>query len=164
MPSAGDVGAVGTATSITAGTALAGGGDLSASRTLDVVLSDATPLSVGTASAGTAVLPSRADHVHEGTTANISFVAEEPSSPVDGQIWIDSDSTAATLNPNDYVANALIANSKGALVTSTGSAVDDLTVGTDGHVLTADSTQTLGIKWAAAASGADIDPLFLAGV
>jgi hypothetical protein len=65
---------------------------------------------------------------------------------------------------NDAIVKALIANSKGALITSTGSAVDDLTVGTDGHVLTADSAQTLGIKWAPAASGADIDPLFLAGV
>jgi hypothetical protein len=63
------------------------------------------------------------------------------------------------------VGKALIANSKGALITSTGSVVDDLTVGTDGHVLTADSAQTLGIKWAApTGGGADIDPLFLAGV
>jgi hypothetical protein len=53
------------------------------------------------------------------------------------------------------VLNALIANSKGALITSTGSVVDDLTVGTDGHVLTADSTQTLGIKWAAVGGGKD---------
>jgi hypothetical protein len=63
------------------------------------------------------------------------------------------------------VANSLISASKGALITSTGSAVDDLTVGTDGFVLTADSAQTLGIKWAApTGGGADIDPLFLAGV
>ena len=147
MPSAGDVGAVGTATSITAGTALAGGGDLSASRTLDVVLSDATPLSVGTASAGTAVLPSRADHVHEGTTANISFVAEEPSSPVDGQIWIDSDSTAATLNPNDYVANALVSG-KGSLIAATADDTPaDLAVGSNGQVLMADSSATAGLRY-----------------
>ena len=56
---------------------------------------------------------------------------------------------------NDAVTKALIANSKGALITSTGSVVDDLTVGTDGHVLTADSTQTLGIKWAAVGGGKD---------
>ena len=62
------------------------------------------------------------------------------------------------------VANSLVQNSKGALITSTGSAVAALTVGTNGHVLTADSAATNGIKWAAAASGADIDPLFLAGV
>lgn len=51
------------------------------------------------------------------------------------------------------VSNSLISASKGALITSTGSAVDDLTVGTDGHVLTADSNETLGIKWAAPAGG-----------
>jgi hypothetical protein len=52
------------------------------------------------------------------------------------------------------VANSLIANSKGALITSTGSAVAALSVGTNDHILTADSTAPNGIKWAAApASG-----------
>jgi hypothetical protein len=69
------------------------------------------------------------------------------------------------VHPTDgVVLNSLISASKGALITSTGSAVAAQTVGTDGHVLTADSAQTNGIKWAAPASGSVIDPLFLAGV
>ena len=88
----------------------------------------------------------------------------QPSTKVDGTIWVDTDSDVPVVNPTDYVNNSLVANSKGALITSTGSAVAALTVGTNGHVLTADSAATNGIKWAAAASGADIDPLFLAGV
>jgi hypothetical protein len=104
--------------------------------TLVADFSDATPLALGTATAGTAIELARGDHRHAMPSA--------------------ADVGA--------VANALIANSKGALITSTGSAVDDLTVGTNGHVLTADSAQTLGIKWAAPVGGADIDPLFLAGV
>jgi hypothetical protein len=55
---------------------------------------------------------------------------------------------------SQYVTKALIANSKGALITSTGSAVAALSVGTNDHILTADSTAPNGIKWAAApASG-----------
>ena len=233
-PTTADIGAVGTATAVNSGTALAGGGDLSTSRTLNVVLSDATPVAVGTPAAGTAVVPSRADHVHEGTTlssatpANLGVAAAGtanaaargdhvhavPTASAIGAVGTATAITAGTAlagggdlsasrtldvvlastNPaalgtaaapgtatasvarSDHVhvlptaadigavANALISASKGALITSTGSAVAALTVGTNGHVLTADSGQTNGIKWAPAASGADIDPLFLAGV
>ena len=65
------------------------------------------------------------------------------------------DVAVAQPDTSAFLLNALIANSKGALITATGSAVDDLTVGTDGHVLTADSTQTLGITWAAVGGGKD---------
>ena len=65
----------------------------------------------------------------------------------------------------EVVANSLVTNGgKGALISTNGSTVAAVAVGTNGHVLTADSAATNGIKWAAAASGADIDPLFLAGV
>jgi hypothetical protein len=67
MPSAADVGAVGTATAITAGTGLTGGGDLSTSRTLNADLSASAPASLGTATAGTATTIARADHVHPTT-------------------------------------------------------------------------------------------------
>jgi len=136
FPTAANVGAVGTATSITAGTALAGGGDLSASRTLNVVLSTSTPAALGTATAGTATSSvARSDHVHAMPSA--------------------SDVGA--------VANSLV-TTKGDLIVRDASAPARLGVGTNGFVLTADSAQTTGLKWAAAASGADINPLFLAGV
>ena len=61
------------------------------------------------------------------------------------------------------VSNSLV-TTKGDLIVRDSSAPARLGVGTNGFVLTADSAQTLGVKWAAAASGADIDPLFLAGV
>jgi hypothetical protein len=48
-----------------------------------------------------------------------------------------------------YVLKALIQNTKGALITSTGSAVDDLAPGTNEHRLVADSGQTLGLKYVA---------------
>jgi hypothetical protein len=113
------------------------GSGLATSGTVLVAdFSDATPTALGTATAGTSVELARGDHRHALPSA--------------------SDIGA--------IGNSLISASKGAIITSTGSAVVAQTVGTNGFVLTADSSVTNGIKWAAAASGADIDPLFLAGV
>ena len=157
-PTPADIGAVGTATAITAGTALAGGGDLSASRTLNVTLSDATPAAVGTPSAGTAVVPSRADHVHEGTTL---------SSATPAALGTAAAGTATTASRGDHVhampsasdvgavANSLFTN-KAALVSATAANTPaTLTVGADGTVLTADSGESTGLKWAAVGGGKD---------
>jgi len=122
-PTPADIGAVGTATAITAGTGLAGGGDLSASRTLNVVLASTNPAALGTAaSPGTATASvARSDHVHVlPTAADIGAIG-----------------------------NALV-TTKGDLIVRDTSAPARLGVGTDGHILTADSAQTLGVKWAAA--------------
>ncbi len=146
MPSAADVGAVGTATAVNAGTALAGGGDLSTSRTLNVVLSDATPASVGTPAAGTAVTPSRADHVHEGTTLSSATPAALGTAAA-------GTATAASrgdhIHPTDgLVPNSLVTN-KGDLIVRDSSAPARLAVGgTNGHRLEVASGETTGVKWA----------------
>jgi hypothetical protein len=119
MPSAADTGAVGTATAITAGTGLAGGGDLSTSRTLDVVFSDSAAAALGTAAAGTATTASRSDHVH----------GEQDLSGL--------------------VSKAVFTGKGSLIAASGSATPADLPVGTDGFVLTAASGETLGVKWAA---------------
>jgi len=51
------------------------------------------------------------------------------------------------------VLNSLIQGSKGAIITSTGSAVAAQTVGANDTLLVADSAQTNGIKWSATLAG-----------
>jgi hypothetical protein len=59
--------------------------------------------------------------------------------------------SALTYPANDhtqYVQDVMV-NAKGDLIVGTGdNAVNNLPVGTNGQRLTADSTQTLGVKWA----------------
>jgi hypothetical protein len=145
LPSAADVGAVGTATAITAGTGLAGGGDLSTSRTLNVTLSNATPLAVGTPSAGTATSPARADHVHEGTTLS-------SSSPVALGTAAAGTATAAAradhVHPTTGVVLNALVDAKGDLVTATADNTPArLAVGTNDFILTAASGETTGLVW-----------------
>jgi hypothetical protein len=80
-------------------------------------------------------------------------------------VWIDSNDDVASLNPNDYVANALVDAAGDLIVGSADNTVGRLALGTNGHVLTVDTAGSgvAKVKWAAP-SGSVIDPLFLAGV
>ncbi len=68
------------------------------------------------------------------------------------------------LNYFNTTSPASLTTAKGTIVAGTGDqAVQGVAVGTDGYVLTADSTQTAGVKWAAATStaGSSVPDLFM---
>jgi hypothetical protein len=102
--------------------------------TLVADFSDATPLALGTAAAGTAIELARGDHRHAFPTA--------------------ADIGA--------VGNALLTN-KAALVTATAASTPaTLTVGTDGQALLADSSQSTGLRWGSVTTTGEDDQIVLA--
>jgi hypothetical protein len=73
----------------------------------------------------------------------------------------DMDFTWVTTDDANAIQNAIV-DAKGDLIAATAADTPArLAVGTNGHVLTADSTAATGLKWAAA-SGGDVGPAFRA--
>lgn len=119
-----------TSRTLTAGTGLTGGGDLSANRTFTV--------SYGTSSTTACV----------GNDSRLSD-ARTPTA----HSHAESDITGLTSDLAGKMSSSL-ATAKGDVpVGSASSTFGTLGVGSDGQVLTADSSQTLGVKWDDASGG-----------
>jgi hypothetical protein len=118
--------------------------------------SSATPQALGSASAGTSDDYSRGDHIHAAPALNdLSNVSAATPSDNDVLVFDTATSTWVAEAPAASGIAETLLDAKGDLIVA--SAADTaarLAVGgTDGHVLTVDSNETLGVKWAAASAG-----------
>jgi hypothetical protein len=102
---------------IVAGEGLAGGGNLSADRTLSIAYSSTIPSALGSATVGTVENPARADHVHPALDLG------------------DQDQTTGVLPMGRGGTGSAMSPVAGAVVVSNGTNFDLTTVGSAGQVL-----------------------------
>jgi hypothetical protein len=81
-----------------------------------------------------------------GGGATVEMSPDEPTSPENGTLWVDTDSHVPTFTASAYVANSLI-TTKGDLIVRDASAPARLGVGTNGQVLKANSATATGLEW-----------------
>ena len=120
-----------------------------------------TPVVNGTAAVGTSLRYSRQDHVHGTDTTRAALESPTftgtPAAPT-AAVNTNTTQVATTAFVNAEIANDAVLDSlftaKGQVLSSSGSSVPVVVgAGTNGFVLTADSAETAGVKWAAASSG-----------
>lgn len=84
-----------------------------------------------------------------------SLTAKTSASTTDNLPLVDNDATPTTKKITwANLLKSIISQAKGNLPVSDGTTLGALTVGSNNQVLTADSAQTYGVKWATPASGA----------
>ncbi len=109
-----------------------------------------------TASDGSNATASRSDHQHAFTAPGAGYPLDVAAAEADG--------VATTPARSDHVHALGIGTTKGDLIARNTTAWQRRAVGTDGQVLTADSGEVDGIKWAAAAGSGETNTASNVGV
>ena len=133
---------------INTGTGLSGGGDLSADRTLTIT-PDTVNQQVQVSLAGALVGTRHNINFIQGANTTLTVADNSGANRVDVTIVSAGGGGGGLTDPT---------TTKGDLIVHGSGGTTRIGVGADGQVLTADSTQTLGVKWAAASGGGSQTP------
>jgi len=151
-----------SATTITVNTGLFSAGDIVTIINLGAGVSTITAGTATVSTSGSLALAQNQGGVLRFTSASAAIFFQF-ATPASGDIegvtagtGISGGGTSGTVTITNSMATEITA--KGDLIVGTGNAAfDNLAVGTNGHVLTADSTVSpTGLKWAAAAAGGKV--------
>jgi len=141
-------GGVPTTRTLTAGTGLTGGGDLSANRSFAVV-DDTTTQKIRASQNGTFAANRREINFIAGSNISISVSDIAANNRMDVSISASGGVSPGPIDPTTTLGDMIVRSS---------TALSRLPVGTDGQVVTADSTQPLGVRWAVPTTGMSQSP------
>jgi hypothetical protein len=133
---------------INTGAGLTGGGNLSTDLTLSVV-PDSVNQQVQVLQAGALVGTRHAINFINGANATVTIADNSGNNRID--VTVSASASSGLTDPT---------TTKGDLIVRGPSITSRLGVGADGTVLTADSTQALGVRWGAASGGGAVSTVF----